>query len=288
MPRQAATVSRLVTLSIFAIILTLTPALRAADMTAEELVAKHLASIGTAEARNAKTRISEGAVTYKILVGGSGEASGKSFFVSQGVKRQLLMKINDRNYRGEQWICDGNNDSVSFSLTQQKRSQFGEFLFGQPAPLREGLLGGLLTTAWPLLDPAARNAKLSYQGLKKVDGRDLHDLVYKPKKGSDYEIHLYFDPETFHHVLTVYTITIQPQLRFDGDTTNARQLPERHRIEERFSDFKQFDGLTLPTQYELRYTQELQTGGTTLFVWDIAVSQITNNVGVDPRNFELK
>ncbi len=260
----------------------------AADMNADELVAKHLASIGTPEARNAKTRIAQGAVTYKILVGGSGQAAGKVFFVSEGVKRQLMMKINDRNYRGEQLIFDGKNVQVSYSLTQLRRSQFGGFLFTQDVPLREGLLGGLLTTAWPLLDLPSREPKLTYEGLKKVDGRELHDLRYRPKKGTDYEIHLYFDPETFHHVLTVYTITVQPQLRFGGDASNVNQNPERHRIEERFSDFKQFDGLTLPTHYDLQYTQELQTGGTSLFEWDVTIDQIHNNQGVDPRNFDVK
>jgi hypothetical protein len=257
-------------------------------MTADELVAKHLASIGTPEARNAKTRIAQGAVTYKILVGGSGQAAGKVFFVSEGVKRQLMMKINDRNYRGEQLIFDGKNVQVSYSLTQLRRSQFGGFLFTQDAPLREGLLGGLLTTAWPLLDLPSREPKLTYEGLKKIDGRELHDLRYRPKKGTDYEIHLYFDPETFHHVLTVYTITVQPQLRFGGDARNVGQVPERHRIEERFSGFKPFDGLTLPTHYDLQYTQELQTGGTSLFEWDVTIDQIHNNEGVDPRNFEVK
>jgi hypothetical protein len=264
------------------------PLTHAADMTADELVAKHLASIGTPEARNAKTRIAQGAVTYKILVGGSGQAAGKVFFVSEGVKRQLMMKINDRNYRGEQLIFDGKNVQVSYSLTQLRRSQFGGFLFTQDAPLREGLLGGLLTTAWPLLDLPSREPKLTYEGLKKIDGRELHDLRYRPKKGTDYEIHLYFDPETFHHVLTVYTITVQPQLRFGGDARNVGQVPERHRIEERFSGFKPFDGLTLPTHYDLQYTQELQTGGTSLFEWDVTIDQIHNNEGVDPRNFEVK
>ena len=228
MRRQAATLSRLVIVTICAF--TLAPVLRAADMTAEDVIAKHLASIGTPEARAAKTRVTEGAVTYKILVGGSGEAAGKSFFVSEGVKRQFLMKINDRNYRGEQWIYDGDKDSVSFSLTQLKRSQFGEFLYTQPVPLREGLLGGLLTTAWPLLDPAQHEAKLSYQGLKKVDGRELHDLVYKPKKGADYEIHLYFDPETFHHVMTLYTITIQPEGRLQTVRRTHSSHPVRTQI----------------------------------------------------------
>lgn len=269
--------------------LTFVPFARAADLTADDLVARHLASIGTPEARNAKTRVAEGTVLYKILVGGAGEAPGKVVFVSQGAAHQLMMKIDDRNYRGEQWIFDGGNKmQVSFSLTQQRRSQFGEFLFTQQAPLREGLLGGLLTTSWPLFDLSAHDPKLIYKGLKKVDGRDLHDLLYRPKKGTDWDIHLYFDPETYRHVLTIYNIDIQPQLRFNGDTQNVRQTPERHRIEERFSDFKQFDGLTLPTHYDLKYTQELQTGGTTLFEWDITVDKISNNVGVDPHNFDVK
>jgi hypothetical protein len=268
--------------------LAVTPRLHSADLTPEELIAKHLASIGAPEVRNAKTRVALGSVVYKILVGGSGQANGKTVFVSDGVKRQIMMKIDDRNYRGEQWIFNGDKCQVSFSLTQQRRSQIGEFLYYQDTPQREGLLGGLLTSSWPLLDPSVRQAKLTYKGLKKVDGRDLHDLIYHPKKSTDYEIHLYFDPETFRHVMTVYTIQIQPGTRFNGDTMNVRQTPERHRIEERFSDFKQFDGLTLPTHYDLQYTQELQTGGTTLFEYDITLNQITNNEGVDPKNFDVK
>lgn len=275
-------------MTFLACLLVLTPMLHAADLTAEDLLSKHLAAIGAPEVRNAKTRVAQGTVLYKILVGGSGEAGGKAVFVSDGIKRQIMMKIDDRNYRGEQWIFNGEKCQVSFSLTQQRRSQIGEFLYYQDAPQREGLLGGLLTSSWPLFDLAAHDAKLSYKGLKKMDGRDLHDVLYQSKRNGDYEIHLYFDPETFRHVMTVYTIYVQPQVRFSGNTENARQTPERHRIEERFSEFKQIDGLMLPTHYDLQYTQELQTGGTTLFEYGIAITQITNNEGVDPRNFDVK
>ena len=40
------------------------PVAYAADLTTEDVVAKHLDSIGSADARNAKSRITEGAVTY--------------------------------------------------------------------------------------------------------------------------------------------------------------------------------------------------------------------------------
>jgi hypothetical protein len=42
----------------------------------------------------------------------------------------------------------------------------------------------------------------------KVDGVDLHRIDYIPKKRSDLEIHLYFEPDTFRHVMTVYLMTI--------------------------------------------------------------------------------
>jgi len=38
-------------------------------------------------------------------------------------------------------------------------------------PLREGLLGGVLSAAWPLLRLAQQNPKLEYRGLKKMEGR---------------------------------------------------------------------------------------------------------------------
>src|SRR5215469_6335920 len=269
-------------------VLSLTSFAWSSDLTPGELIARHLASMGTPQARNVKTRVAQGSVLYKVLVGGSGQASGNAYLISEGVKRRILLKIQDRNYRGEEWIFNGDKNQVTFTLPGQMRSQIGKFLFTQDMPQREGLLGGVLTDSWPLLDLEDRGPKFSYKGLKKMDGRDLHDLIYEPKKRSDYIVHLYFDPETFRHVMSVYTIEIVPELRFGGEARNVRQTPERHRIEERFSDFKQFDGLTLPTHYDLRYAQELQTGGTTLFEYDMTFDQIMNNVGVDAKNFDVK
>jgi hypothetical protein len=155
--------------------------------------------------------------------------------------------------------------------------------------------------------------KLSYEGVKTIDGRSLHDLHYRPKKGTDLDIHLYFDTETFRHVMTVYTLTRRPELAHrergindvsvptaaSGDSpareitetsemANARQQETRYRIEERFSDFNKVDGLTLPSHYNVHFTQELGNGSTTVFEWDIASSQIHNNVTLDPRNFQIK
>ena len=48
---------------------------------------------------------------------------------------------------------------------------------------------------------------MTFEGLKKIDGQELYDLRYRPHKGTDLDINLYFDPETYRHVETVYTLT---------------------------------------------------------------------------------
>jgi hypothetical protein len=157
----------------------------------------------------------------------------------------------------------------------------------QEAILREGLLGGTLSTAWPLLDLDERKPKLTYEGLKKVDGQHLHDIRYRPKKSSDLEIHLYFDPETFRHVETIYRMNVSANMG-PTITESARQKDTLYVITEKFSDFKTADGLTLPTRYDLQFSRELQDGTTSLWDWDMSFTQISNNVGLDPRNFEVR
>src|SRR5215467_2445411 len=114
------------------------------------------------------------------------------------------MKFPSNDYRGEQWICDGNKTQVTATTANMHRSTLGEFLLVQDVILKEGLLGGVLSTAWPLENLNDRKAKLSFEGRKKIDGKDALELRYRPKKSSDLDIRLYFDPETFHHLMTIY------------------------------------------------------------------------------------
>src|SRR6202000_1470025 len=169
-----------------------------------------------------KSRVVEGTVTYKILVGGAGNLDGKSGLVSQDQKLHFMMKLNNNLYYGEQFIFGGNKDEISFSTANQTRSQFGEFVRVQDVVLREGLLGGALSTAWPLYDLSDRKAKLSYEGTKKMDGKDCYELRYRPKKSTDTDILLYFDTATFHHVETVYSVRVRAQLgNIDPQIANA-------------------------------------------------------------------
>jgi len=278
----------------------------------EQIVANHLNSIGAEAVRTGgQGRVAQGAAQFRILTGGSATLDGKSVLVSTGRKFHFMMKFSTTDYHGERIVFDGERVQVASATAQQTRSIFGEFIRTQDTIIREGLLGGALSTSWPLLNLGDRKAKLSYDGLKAIDGKKLIDVRYKPKKSSDLDIHLYFDPETYRHVKSVYTMSIKagivqapnagtpipalnqqdassPVSRDTGETLSARQNETRYRIEETFGDFKTTDGVTLPTQYVLKYTQELQDGRTNLWEWDMSEKQISNNVSLDPRNFEVK
>ena len=74
----------------------------------EEIIAKHLDSIGTVEARTAvKSRAVQGSLRFKILVGGGGEAVGSWGRVSEQRKSNFVMRFGKGDWRGEQFIFDG-------------------------------------------------------------------------------------------------------------------------------------------------------------------------------------
>ena len=292
---------------LFIIVLGVSASVAAADTKPEELIARHLQSIGTPEARqSAKSRVVEGTLTYRVLVGGGGTLEGKAVIVSEPHKFNMLLKLPASDYHGEQFVSDGKKIGVAGTLANKRRSNFAEFLQAQNAPLREGLLGGVLTLAWPLGDLESRKASASFEGVKQVDGKSLEVLRYRPQKGTDLEILLYFDPETAHHVKTVYSASQQPTLagappvnlaadpndaRRAGegaDTRSARAGQTRYRIEENFSQFEAFDGFTLPTHYELRFSEELQNSSSSSVLWSVVADRVLNNVSLDPRNFEVK
>jgi len=274
--------------------------LSAEDSKPEDLIARHLQSIGTPEARKAKSRVIEGTANYKILVGGSGQLSGKAAMVSEQRKMNLLLKLMTADYRGEQIVFDGDRVKVVGTYADKSRSEFGEFILANDSPIREGLLGGVLSTGWALEDIDGRKPKLHLEGKKQIDGRSLEALRYQPKKSTDLQIVLYFDPETGRHVKTVYTASQQPIARQtigmdpssaqmdSAEVRSARSQQTRFRIEEDFSDFQTTEGLTLPANYQLRFTEELENGFTKSVWWNVTSNRVLNNVSLDPRNFEVK
>ena len=273
---------------ITAIAIITSASLSATDLSVETIVAKHLDSIGSAQTRNGiKSRVIQAPAAYRILVGGSGAIDGKCVIATEGRKSNFLFKINASGYRGEQFIFDGNKLSIAGTYNDKSRSDFGEFLLSQDIGLKDNLLGGVWSVAWPLLDLESHKAKLHFEGTKKIDGRDVLAVRYQPKKGTDLNIVLFFDPQTYRHVMTSYRVSRAGGIGEDEMAT-ARKQETRYLIEERFSEFQTFDGLTFPTHYDLRYTQELDNGFTKSVEWDVREANIINNISIDARSFEVK
>jgi hypothetical protein len=255
---------------------------------AEELVTKHLDAIGPPDARAAaKTRVVQGAAVYRIVVGGGGRLEGKTGLVSEGHKVRFMVKFPQEDYRGENVVFNGDSMGVAFANANQSRSPFASFLLAQDVIVRDGLLSGTLSTAWPLLNVADGKPKLTVEGVKKVDGISAYQVRYEPHKRSDLQIFLYFDQETFRHIKTVYSTSVANNVGA-SITESVKLQAERTILEERFSDFKTVDGLTLPSHWNIQFTRELPNGSTTISEWDLKEDQITNNMGLDPKNFAVK
>lgn len=224
-------------------------------LTPEDVIARHLESIGNAGARAAaKSRSVEGNATVMIVLGGQGGDSGQWKMTTDGSKFNLTMRFPNQVYPGENISADRTHIKIA-TVAATTRSQLGEFLYVCNEILKEGLLGGTLSTAWPLLDVSALRPEMRYVGLKKIDGRDLHDIRYKPRKGgSDLRIDLYFEPESFRHVVTIYTLPVQPNM---ARTTHPfGQMEGEYILRETFAQFHPVDGLSLPTQWSLEMSWE--------------------------------
>ncbi|MGI8785396.1 MAG: hypothetical protein ACR2L2_17320 [Acidobacteriota bacterium] len=240
----------------------------------EETIARHLASIGTLEARNSrKTSVAEGKATVKFLVAGSGATAGRALLFSQGRKFRLLLEFdNIHQYLGEDIVFDGEKHAVGYTVTDS-RSPFGEFLHTYNGIIQEGLLGSVLSTVWPLLDLQARRPKLQSRGLVKVGGQQLQQLDYQLKKGRDVNVSLYFDPETFRHVKTIYTVTIAAALGTNLQDTSVRET--YYKIEETFGAFRTVEGLTVPSQWNIRFS--IDGRQSVQWEWDMRLDKITSN-----------
>ena len=218
-------------------------------------------------------------------VGGSGSLEGPAIFVSEGRKLFFSIQFDVLNYTAEEVSFDGEDCYVGY-IQPGIRSQLGNFLYQFDALVEEGLLGGVLSTAWPLLDLEARRPRLDYEGLKKVSGQELLELRYRMRRGGrGFNIRLYFDPESFRHVATTYKLRISAPM---GRTPleSARQTETRYTLEEWFSDFHPTDDLDLPSRWTIRLT--LETGsGNYLAKWDMSYPLITHNLSIDPQVFVL-
>lgn len=224
-----------------------------AKLKPEEIVNKHLESIGSAEARApGRSRIVSGNSVVTLRTGGSGQAAGPASIASKDDTVWINANFEAPDYPFERISYDGKKLVVR-QYKPGARSPIGEFFLTFDEVFEEGLAGGTLSAAWALLHLEERRAKLKYDGTDKVDGRAVYRLKYQPRKSSDLKIKLYFDAENFRHVRTEYERTIAAQMGA-APGTSVSQRETHFKVTEDFSDFTTVGGLTLPKKYKIGYS----------------------------------
>lgn len=259
-----------------------------------ELIAKHLESLGSEEARaRVAGRQIKGSASITVRLCGEGQVDGQVLIGSHGKMNLIDMKFDTPGYPYEFLRFDGKDLNVS-QFRPGSRTCLGQFFVAHPDVFKEGLVGGALSESWSLLNVPEKNPKLEYSGLKKVGDKQLHVLRYTPRKGSDLKITLFFEQETFRHVRTEYARVIySTEQRRIGSapgqlpSVSAQSAPAA-RIEayEDFSDFKEEAGLNLPHTYKFHLTIQSELHPAVID-WTFNLKDFAFNAPLDPAAFTL-
>lgn len=258
---------------------------KAQKFTSEELIARHLDSIGNEKQRAAiTTRIISGTAQVIFRTAPVGQAIGKAVLASENTKQLFGMSFPSPVYPREQLAFNGVSFVAAFA-TPGTRSVLGNFLVTNDAIFRQGLICGVLSAGWPLLQDTKRQAIIEYVGTKRIDGSLLHELRYTPRGSSDLKISLYFEPETFRHVRTEYDRTV-PAPMGRVEYTNVQEREGRYKMVEDFSLFKGEGGLNLPHLYTIKLSVDT-INGTFLAEWTIKLTNFEFNQKIDQSAFEI-
>ena len=255
----------------------------AQKVTPEEVIAKHLEAIGPAEARKpGRSRVISGGSLMDIRSGGRGQATGVALIASRGEKVLIKADFDSPSYPFERIGFDGKNLRAK-PYAPGMRSPHAEFLLSHDATFSEGLIGGALSSAWPLLNLAERKAKLEYAGTAKVNGRQAHKLRYVPHEGSELKIQLFFDAENFRHLRSEYERVIPAAMGArPGQSASMRE--KRYLLVEDFSDFKAEGGLTLPHTYRIQYSVSEQAKPLNVD-WTFNLKNFTFDYAIEDKEF---
>lgn len=256
----------------------------AQTMTADEILAKHLDSIGSAKSREAvKTMIIVSDVEF--LLQRQNPINGKAIIASSNDGAVFGINLDAIDYRLDKFSYDGKKVRVGY-IQPGYRSILGEFILSYETVLKDGLFGGALSSSWALMHTAEKKSKLSFDGTEKIDGKETYVIKFNPKGGTDLDIKMFFDIKNFRHLRTEYNRVVAARTGGSVDGS-GRQAETRYRIVEDFSNFKKFGELTLPSSYNLDYTLTRAGQGRNV-IWKFKVTDASINQPLGDNAFDIE
>ncbi len=213
-----------------------------------------------------------------------GISEGDAVIASSGPKFHLSLKGNSKDNLAEHLVFNGTDASTG--TIRKGRSYIFEFFHRHPAPLKGGLIGGVLSTAWPFLTRRNITSIAKDVYLKKVDGMQVFVLDYRPSKEySQLQVRLYFDAKTFRHLQTEYKGRMVTHKAYTNETNLMSEGVMT--LTEHFSEFREVDGLTLPHTYKLRVLAEIEQRSL-ITEWKLKIDWVKHNQLSDTNNFEMR
>lgn len=277
---------KLSTLLVLSIVFLSATSTFAQKLKAEDVLAKHLESIGTSEARAAtKSQVAVGDAQVKYITRKTPPIVGRIVIASAADRNFWGMNLNSTDYPAERFSYDGNKTRVGFTRAGV-RSVLGGFVLSNDSLLEKGLLSGTLSNSWAMLNTANSKAKLSFDGTKKINRKEAYAIGYSPKGGADIAITLYFDKETFRHVRTEYKRIASAGI--GSRPEDSSKYSENHiTLTEDFSDFKPEGKLTLPHGYHILYTTTGTSNGSTEIEWTFNLTEFAFNQNLAADTFDV-
>ena len=233
----------------------------ASDPSHSRFLQRHLDSIGSPESlADVRFRIAEGICkgtgdVLKQQGDGSVSIYGNAEFSAGPDSLRFTIQCDSPRY-SDGFFFDRERVRVAV-FGRQEQGWIGEFLADCSEYVKGGLIGGVLSTIWPLLEPTAAQQMLKSKGQEELDGRKF--LAFDYFQGEAESVVLYFDPETYRHVATKCTAEI---------------VGSYWTLMEEFSDIRTFDGLNLPTRWTLTLHAPRET-----IVWSVRLEKITHTEG---------
>ena len=275
------------TLLVLVLSLGITSAAKKPKLTPEEVIQRHLESLGpTASVAARKSLKAEGQVLFEVIVGGSGQLQGPSTFICDGRKLRMSMVFDINDYPGEDVAYNGEGRVEVGWIQPGVRSAMGQFFYQFDEIVTEGLFGGALSTGWSLVNLESLQPKLKYEGLKKVGGNPYHTIKYQRRKGADVQTRLYFEPETFRHTHTIYKVRISSPIIANNSAASATQAETWYTVQESFANFVDIRGLNLPTRWTIEYSKEIGRRGSVLR-FTTQYEDMYPNVEIEAAEFKI-
>ena len=252
----------------------------------KDVVSKHLASVVSPQQKVKVTNLTAvGETSYTQASNHQREYTGKSVLVSDGKKTALAIAFPLQDYPFERVMFDGRKPTFPF-IRPGVRSPLGNFLYSQDEIVREGLFGGVLSTGWLFNYPDEKKGSISYEGTKKLDGKEVQVLSYTTKGGSGLGVKLFFDAATGRHVRTEYRRKTTQSMSRNPDASASFSNEIIEEMSEDFGDFKTEAGVTLPTSYKIRVAQAF---GANLreFTYSMKIATFYYNQQLDAATFDV-